>query len=454
MIKQTLLYAAMTVFSVGAVTSYGSIGTTEVERLGGELTPMGAEKAGNAEGTIPAWTGGLTDALPGWPNKDNYRPNPHADDKPLFTISADNLELYEDRLTDGTKAMIRAYPDAFKMDVYPSRRTAAYPQFYYDAIAKNAQTATLEDGGNRVTGVWGSIPFPIPSNGHEVIWNHLLRYQGHYREGNLVEDIIYTNGNRLGYTYLAEIHHPFYDVNATEKDKKNGIIFKYTSTTIEPARDSGEGTMAIDSLDMAGAPRKAWTYDPGERRVRRAPNLAFDTPDRPLNVIDDYELFSGSPERYDFKLIGKQEMYIPYNNNEVNSPRQELEALNQPGYMRSDAIRYELHRVWVVEATLKDGQRHIYAKRRFYVDEDTWTIMASDKYDGNGNLWRVGFFYPVVAAEVPLTGGGAWVNIDLKKNGYYYSFGSIGKGSKGWAFNGEPRPASYYTPAALRRRGR
>ncbi|MEH6471296.1 MAG: DUF1329 domain-containing protein [Halopseudomonas sp.] len=454
MIKHTLLYAAVTAFSVGAASSYASISASEVERLGADLTPLGAEKAGNSEGTIPAWTGGLTEALPGWPNKDNYRPNPYADDQPLFTITADNIELYADRLTEGTQAMLKAYPDAFKMNVYPSRRTAAYPQFYYDAIAQNALTAELVDGGNRVTNVWGSIPFPVPSNGHEVIWNHLLRYQGHYREGNLVEDIMYSNGNRLGYTFQAEIHHPFYDTNASAKDKERGIIFKYTSTTIEPARDAGEGTMAIDSLDMAGSPRKAWTYDPGERRVRRAPNLAFDTPDRPLNVIDDYELFSGSPERYDFNLVGKQEMYIPYNNNEVNSPRQELEALNQTGYMRADAIRYELHRVWVVEATLKDGQRHIYAKRRFYVDEDSWTIMASDKYDGNGNLWRVGFFYPVVAPEVPLTGAGAWVNVDLKKNGYYYSFGSIGKGSKGWAFNGKPRPASYYTPAALRRRGR
>ncbi len=454
MIRQSVLCAAVTAMTMGASVSLASISPQEVGRLGADLTPVGAEKAGNADGSIPAWDGGLTGALPGWPNKDNYRPNPFADDKMLFTITADNMDQYTDKLTEGTRAMLKAYPEAFSMNVYPSRRTAAYPDSYYQAIAENALTAELVDNGNRITGVWGAIPFPIPKSGHEVIWNHLLRYQGQYREGRLVEDIIYTNGQQLGYTYDAEIHHPFYDPNASAKDKEKGIIFKYTSTTITPARDSGEGTMAIDSLDMAGSPRKAWTYDPGERRVRRAPNLSFDTPDRPLNVIDDYELFSGSPERYDFKLLGKQEMYVPYNNNEVNSPRRDLRDLNQPGYIRADVLRYELHRVWVVEATLKDGQRHIYAKRRFYVDEDTWNILATDKYDGNGNLWRVGFFYPVVAPEVPLTGAGAWVHVDLKNNGYYYSFGSIGKGSKGWAFNGKPRPASYYTPAALRRRGR
>jgi hypothetical protein len=220
----------------------------------------------------------------------------------------------------------------------------------------------------------------------------------------------------------------------------------------KPSRDSGEGYLTLDSLDMAGNPRKAWTYDPGERRVRRAPNLAFDTPDRSLTVIDDFEVFSGSPERYDWKLVGKKEMLVPYNNNKVNSPSNTLDEVAGTDYLNSDLIRYELHRVWVVEGTVKEGQRHLYQKRVQYVDEDSWNILASDKYDGSGNLWRVSFYYPVVATEVPLTGAGVYTNIDLKKNGYYIM--NLVAGGKGFAFNGDARKSSYFTPAAVRRRGR
>ena len=157
-------------------------------------------------------------------------------------------------------------------------------------------------------------------------------------------------------------------------------------------------------------PAKHGTYDPGERRVRRAPNLSFDTPDRPVNVIDDYDMWSGSPERYDLTLIGKKEMYVPYNNNNLNSIKHSLADTHKHPVINSDLTRYELHRVWVVEASVKEGQRHVYAKRRFYVDEDTWTVLVTDKYDGNGNLWRVGFNYPVTAPEVPVTAGGFYIH--------------------------------------------
>ncbi|MEH6577660.1 MAG: DUF1329 domain-containing protein [Amphritea sp.] len=454
MFNKSILCAAVATLTLITTSAFAAIGAEEVKRLQGDLTPVGAERAGNAGGTIPEWTGGLNGALPGWPNKDNYRPNPHADDKAKFTITAANMDQHADKLTEGTKAMLKAHPDAFQMNVYPTHRTAAYPQSYYDAIAKNATTAELIEEGNGVTGVQGSVGFPIPKNGNEVIWNHLLRYQGMFREGEVTENIIYGNGSRLDYTFGLKIHHVFHDPDASAKDRDAGIIFKYASTINTPARDAGEGILALENINPKKTPRKAWTYDPGERRVRRAPNLAFDTPDRPINVVDDYELFSGSPERYDFNLLGKKEMYIPYNNNEVNSPRQDLKASTPPGYIKPDLIRYELHRVWVVEATLKEGQRHIYAKRTFYIDEDTWMIMATDKYDGNGGLWRIGFYYPHVAPEVPVTGGGSYVHIDLKKDAYYIAFGSLGKGNKAWTFNGKAPKSSYYTAAAMRRRGR
>ena len=452
MYKKTIICAALTALTLGTGSVVAAITPEEAARLNKELTPVGAERAGNADGSIPEWTGGISQALPGWPNKNNDRPNPHADDQVLYIITAANMDQYADKLTEGTRAMLKAYPDTFKLKVYPSRRTAAFPQSIYDAISKNATTAELVNGGDSVKGVWGSIPFPIPQTGVEVIWNHLLRYQGSSREYVGNENVIFNSGQRQDWFFNGEQASPFYDTNASDKDKAEGIFLKNALTVQRPSRDSGEGYLTLDSLDMTGKPRKAWTYDPGERRVRRAPNLAFDTPDRSLTVIDDFEVFSGSPERYDWKLVGKQEIYVPYNNNKVNSPNNTLDEVAGTDYLNSDLIRYELHRVWVVEGTVKDGKRHMYQKRVQYVDEDSWNILASDKYDGNGNLWRVSFYYPVVATEVPLTGAGVFTNIDLKKNGYYIM--NLVADGKGFAFNGKAHKASYFTPAAVRRRGR
>ena len=452
MLKKIITLTCSLALLGAAGTTLAALSAEDAERLGNELTPVGAEKAGNADGTIPEWTGGLSAGLPGWPNEDNYRPNPHADDEVLFTITADNVAQYAEQLPEAAKAMLTAYPEAFKMNVYPSRRTAAFPQWYYDAIKQNSTTATLINDGNGVEGVWGSIPFPIPENGNEVIWNHMLRLQGIHRYGTYRENIVYANGSRLDYLRDNQVHYPFYDPNATEDDKASGITLKYSHTTREPARDAGDGLLAIENIDPVKSPRKAWQYDPGERRVRRAPNLAFDTPDLAINTIDDYDVFSGSPERYDWKLVGKKEMYVPYNNNEASSPRRDLAETTPAGFIAPEVLRYELHRVWVVEATLKEGKRHLYARRVFYIDEDTWNILVTDKYDNSGQLWRVAFAYPLVAAEIPLTGGGSYIHVDLKKDGYYWALSTIG--IKGWDLEVPPPPAKFFTPAQLRSRGR
>ena len=451
MFKKMITLASCVALLGAATTASAAISAADADRLGKDLTPLGAEMAGNADGTIPAWTGGLTEPLPGWPNKDNYRPNPYADDKTQFTVTAQNMDQYADKLPEAAKAMLKAYPETFKMNVYPTRRTAAFPQWYYDAIKKNATTAKLAKGGNVVDGVWGAVPFPIPANANELIWNHLLRFQGVYRTANIWENIVYTNGSRMDLLSDNQIHYTYYDKDVAQKDA-DGVYFKFNLNVKEPARNAGEGQLAHENIDPVENPRKAWLYDPGERRVRRAPNLAFDTPERPLNVIDDYDIFSGSPEKYDWKLVGKKEMYVPYNNNEINSPRRNMLETTQPEFFDAEMMRYELHRVWVVEATVKPDKRHIYAKRVFYIDEDTWCILASDKYDGNGNLWRVAFGYPLFAPEYPLTGGASYVHVDLKKNGYYYAAGTLG--NTGWDLTQKAPDAKFFTPAALRRRGR
>ena len=92
-------------------------------------------------------------------------------------------------------------------------------------------------------------------------------------------------------------------------------------------------------------------------------------------------MFNGAPDRYDWKLIGKKELYIPYNAYRLDSPQLKYSDIIKPGHINRDLTRYELHRVWEVEATLKTGERHIYAKRHFFIDEDTgrlqWSIITT-----------------------------------------------------------------------------
>lgn len=452
MFNRKVLFTAVATLGLYTAHVSAAISAAEVRRLQADLTPVGAERAGNAEGTIPEWTGGLTEVPAGWKRGDD-RPSPFAGEEPLFTITSANVDQYADHLTDGAVALLERYPE-FSMPVYKTYRTAAWPQQVYDGIADHAATARLVDDGNGVSGVWGAIPFPIPDNGNEVIWNHNLRFQGTYQDfPSAIASVVYNNGQKLEWLFDNKVHYTYYDPNISEDAREEGVLLRYAATVHAPARDAGEGQIAIEYIDAKENPRKAWTYDPGERRARRAPNLAFDTPDRPLNVIDDFDMFSGSPERYDWTLVGKQEMYVPYNNNRLNSINHSINDVYGTPVINPELTRYELHRVWVVEATVKPDARHIYAKRVFYIDEDTWTILATDKYDGNGNLWRVGFNFPVTAPEVPVTAGGFNVHYDLKVGGYYAVNGVTGQ-DRAQTFDEAPPQATYYSAAALRRRGR
>ncbi|WP_432698087.1 DUF1329 domain-containing protein [Marinobacterium sp. YM272] len=450
--KKSCMAVSLLSLALSAASAHAVITADQVARLGADLTPVGAERAGNAEGTIPEWTGGLTQVPAGW-ERGQDRPDFFADEKPLVVITAANMADHADKLTEGMKAMLKQYPE-FSIPVYPTHRTAAWPEYVYENIRNYATEAVFAEDGDAIKNVWGAIPFPVPQDGKEVIRNHQTRFVGTYREvPSAVENTLYNNGQRLEWTYSNNVHFTYYDQNASAEDKEQGVMWKYVSTMLTPSRDSGEGILLLEGLNPTLNPRQAWTYDPGERRVRRAPNFAFDTPDRPVNTIDDYDMISGSLERYDFKLLGKREIYVPYNNNGLNKTTHSIEETYTLPVLNPDLTRYELHRVWVVEANVKPEERHIYSKRVFYVDEDTWTILATDKYDNNGSLWRVAYYYPITAPEVPVTAGGMWVHYDLKVGAYYSLMGVQGQESS-QIFDGQPPESSFYTPAAMRRRGR
>ena len=166
----------LTAFFAALASAHGAVGESEAARLGQDLTPLGAEAKGNADGTIPAWDGGIKSAPAGYKVGDHH-PDPFAGDQPRFTITAASSGQYAAQLTAGQLALFKAYPD-YKLIVYPTRRSASNPQNIYDATKKNATTGKLVDGGNGITGAVRGAPFPIPGTGLEVVWNFLTRYRG------------------------------------------------------------------------------------------------------------------------------------------------------------------------------------------------------------------------------------------------------------------------------------
>ncbi len=453
MLKKLSLISAAVALALSASSALASVSAQDATKLGTSLTPFGAEKAGNAAGTIPAWTGGITQAPAGYKSGQHHL-DPFPEDKPLFTITKANLDQYKANLTPGQIALFNAYPNSFQMPVYQTRRSGSAPQWVYDNTVKNATTAKLLDGGNGFSDAYGGIPFPIPQNGVEALWNHITRYRGSYIVRRASEVAVQRNGDYSLVTSQQEARFKYYNPQGTYADLNN-ILFYYLSFTKSPARLAGGATLVHETLDQVKEPRQAWGYNAGQRRVRRAPNLAYDTPIAAadgLRTADDTDMFNGAPDRYDWKLVGKKEIYIPYNNYKVSSPEVKYKDLLQPGHLNPAVTRNELHRVWVVEGTLKSGARHIYSKRTLFLDEDSWQAAVVDQYDGRGELWRVSVAYLKNYYDLPTTWSALDVFHDLQARRYHVQ-NLDNEEPTTIDFTQATPDDGYFKPSALRRRG-
>jgi hypothetical protein len=418
----------------------------DAAKLGTTLTPMGAERAGNTDGTIPPWTGGIAAATE---SAAGPRPDPFAAERPLFSITASNLPHYAARIPEGAKALFAKYPD-YRMDVYPTHRTAAAPQAVYDAILRNAATARAAPEGitSGIEGAAGGIPFPIPRNGAEAVWNHVLAFWGAARETRLATYVVFgAQPPELTDDRREVVDFPYYYPNATP-GSPGAYYFERWDTTVGPPEHAGESYITLQPLNVARDKFVAWQYLPGQRRVRRAPSLSYDTPNPDasgLESFDDYYIFSGGLDHYSYTLLGKREMYVPYNNNRLmNLPPSDVLA---PHVANAGDLRYELHRVWVVDATLAPGQRDIVPHRRLYLDEDTWFAVYGDAWDREGRLWKFSHGSMVAIAELPAVVLGPQFVYDLQYGAYVLDF----------AFNGapdgyhltQPHAAATFTPEGL-----
>ena len=450
--------------TLGVVLSLGGTALAEVpqsvaNRLGQDLSPMGAEIAGDSANGVPSWSGrGITDAaalLAGYDG--GPLPNPFAADKPRYTVTAGNAAQYEAQLTVGQKAMLATYPDSYKLNVYPSRRSCTYPDFVYKGAKRNAMVGKLVDNGNGISEAIMASPFPIPSSALEIVWNHTLRYRGE----RIARDFNMTAPTAAGdytLTYTRdEVVFPYSNAQNQRAEDLDNISIYFVAYTSAPARRAGTVVLVHETLNMAKEGRKAWSYNPGTRRVRRAPNIAYDNPmtnGDGMGTSDQYDGYNGAPDRYDWTVLGKMVKLSQQNN--YNSVMTPYDQLLQPGHANPEAMRYEPRRQWVVEGSLKGGARHIYAKRVLRLDEDSWQMTAGELYDGRGELWRIQEIGQAPdyrpEAKTCWTTGGEFI-YDLLA-GRYMGVGMKSGRPANYVTGLERLTPDYYTPANVRRLGR
>lgn len=445
-----VLIASLSLAFSGA--AFSAVSPDEAKQLGGaKLTTFGAEKAGNKEGTIPAYSGKAPKAPASYNPKDpGQRPDPYGD-KPLFSITAQNADKYADKL-DAMVELFKKYPN-YRMDIYPTHRDFAYPQYFLDNSIKNATSCKGTNNELKLEGCYGGMPFPIPKTGYQAMWNHMLQFHGHAYSGVVTNWITPTDGKAVLQT-VSDVAQQFdhYNPNNKQPSPSNTLYRKFWTQDIAPARKVGGKLLALFSLDMMGGDR-IYQYIAGQRRVKLAPNLAYDTPNPftgGASIMDDSNGFLGAMDRFDFKLVGKKEKYIMYNNFDMTNHKacSAEKIVNNKNFPNPDCVRWELHRVWVVEATLKPGFRHVYAKRVFFWDEDMPMAGSSENYDAGGKLYRMTHMiaFPYYDHELGGNGEGS-IYLDLQTGAWAVQALPPGEGN-GWHFT-PAKDDRFFSPEAL-----
>jgi Protein of unknown function (DUF1329) len=398
------------------LTGLSAVSVGEAAALKTTLTPAGGEMSANKDGSIPAYTGGFKEPYTG--TVGGRRPDPFAADKPLFSITQQNVAQYADKLSVGTLELLKKHAD-YRVDVYKTVRTARMLPAVADRSFQNAtKTKLVNRGDERVPeGYQGGVPFPIAKTGEEAMFNHILRVRG---DTHLVFN---------GRTYLVTADGKRTIISETEamtsgptgfSDFKaegwNGTYDMIRVNTLSPVIRAGEQLVVRENLDHAKS--EIYAYLPGQRRVRRLPALCCDSPSAATGGVanvDDTAVWSGRLDRFNWKLVGKKELFIPYNNNRFNVPTKDFDVVGER-FLKPDFVRWELHRVWVVEASLKNGQRHTSPKSVYYLDEDTWQAVIADRWDAKGQLWKHSFVLPQVFPDLAWTSGVQFGFYDLLSN--------------------------------------
>ncbi|SEQ39322.1 Protein of unknown function [Solimonas aquatica] len=465
--RKAALAAFVALWVSGSVQA--SATAEEAAHLGKDLTPVGAIRAGNADGSIPEWTGEknfpedskhytraqLEDLRKNRPDEleAKFKGSMGADYlKPIITITPANMAQYEGKLTEGHKALLKKYP-TYKMNVYKTVRDAFYPDEIYKATLANATGASLQDTDSVKNARLG-FPFPIPKSGAEVIWNHKLKYKGSAAKRFNNQAIVKPDGSFVITKIVEDVKFKYANLKEPGDTNTQKLLAYYLSTVVSPPRVAGQITLVHETLDQSTGGRLAWIFSPGLARVNRAPDVGYDNPAVGTDneqYNDQIDVFNGALDRYTWKLVGRKELYIPYNSYQINSPKIKYKDILQAHHINQDLPRYELHRVWVVDATLKPGMRHNFARRTFYVDEDSWAIAAVDCYDARGQLWKVQEAHLLTVPFIPTTTGIPELIYDLQSTRYFAT--TLANEDSVTDFEAS-YPDSFFDPANLKRLAR
>jgi hypothetical protein len=386
MIRKIALLAGALALSLLAQQAVAKVSKEEADHLGKDLTPIGAEKAANKDGSIPVWTPGTQHGA----LKDEWAKNPFVAEKPLYTITKANMAQYAAKLSAGHRKLLGTF-DSYKMNVYPSHRISAFPEAIYKTTAENAVNATMA-GTDDPLGAKLGFPFPIPKSGAELIWNHKLKWRGEAATRYNNQMIVQPNGEFQLTKIIEDVRFDYASIkNPQILDAGHKQFLRYLSRTVAPPRLAGTFILVLEKASIGNEGRAAWLYSPGLKRIRRAPTVCCDNPYEGTDgnqFYDQVDLFNGALDRYNWKLVGKKEMIIPDDSYKIAGNTIKYKDLAHAKHLNQDLPRYELHRVWVVEATLKPGTSHTFKKRVMYIDEDTWNIVMVDDFDNRDQLFQ------------------------------------------------------------------
>jgi hypothetical protein len=415
-------------------------------RLGADLTPVGAERAGNADGSIPAWTGGLPKTPPiEW--KTGYT-DPFADDQPLYTITAANAEKYKDVLSPGHLVLFKRDARTFKILVYPTRRSAVLPEDVLAEVKKHAGIAKTD--GYHIRDVGRSpVPFPVPENGLQVMWNHVFRWRG----GSVERQYVWAPVESSGKYYFVRFHQSAsFDQQGYMTPHREGRLYNASGFFLAPPAAIGVRVLTWEPIDPVADARARWVFIPTTLDTRRLPSYDYDTQEfltGGMRTADESDGWNGAPDRFEWKLVGKRERLIGYNAYKLADRRLRYPDIIRPHHLDPDLLRYERHRVWVVEATRI--KHHKYYRRVFYVDEDTWQVAQEEVYDKKGALVHFADHQMIQFYDVQVPWYAATINYTIQSGAYLVSYlNNMEPFPTRWGFMGQ---INDYLPSRLRSLG-
>jgi hypothetical protein len=426
---------------LGGAEALAKVPADKAAQLGASLTPMGSEAAGNAEGSIAAWKPHVDPAF-------KRGDNPYAADKPIAVITSKNVAEYEAFLSEGHKALFRTFPDSYRIPLYPSRRGAAYPDWFLAATQANATAVELTNAGHGFCCTAKGFPFPIPGNGTEVMWNHIMRYNTRGFRGYTAAAATTTGGDYVIERAYLELAYVYNTPEATPESLGNQNLYVMTKT-VAPASKAGAAYLLHVPLDRVKQTTGVWSFIAGGRTLRIG-EVGYDNPAfEGLMTQDQIDMFNGPLDRYTIKLLGKREMIVPYNSYRLYDPKLAYKDVITRGHINQQETRYEKHRVWVIEAQAREGIKHLYRKRVFYLDEDSWIVIAQDIYDDRGEFWRFAESHSINFPNVPVMVNGVQVHYDLQSRRYVVlNLTNEEKELIEYDWKADP---GYFTPAALKR---